>query len=110
MAALEIFDIIFYKYMRRIARICFVDVTDENFRVTIGTYSFAGSILFGLMSLLYTAIAQDFETALNSGSGWGIAVQVSCKKNYHRTAINYIPKIGSSEILYLCRLPISALT
>lgn len=75
MAALEIFDIYFYKYLKRTAKCCGCNFFDSDFRVTIHTALFAGSMVFGMICLSYTLATRDFDTALNSLFGWGIVLQ-----------------------------------
>lgn len=79
MAALQNFNTYFYNYIKKLSIICCIDVTDPNYRVWLGTYVFEGSIVIGALSLVYTVLNKDFETALNSVSGWGIVIQV---RNY----------------------------
>lgn len=76
MAALDIFDIYFNKYMKEVSTLCGFDITDRNYKPSKVTYFFGGSILIGMACLLYTVIAKDFEIALNAGFGFGITIQV----------------------------------
>lgn len=83
MAALQQFNTYFYKYVRTCGIICCVDLTDPNYRASLGTYVFEGSIVMAGISLVYTELYKDFESALNSASAWGIVIEVNFKLYNH---------------------------
>lgn len=77
MAALAMFDTYFYKYLGGIGIACGCNIYDPNFRVTLYTVLFIGSIVSAMICEIYMLVAKDFETALTSLFAWGIILQVS---------------------------------
>lgn len=76
MSALEIYEAVFYVYIKSIAKICFANFFDPNYKIRPGVYAYVMSGVIGISCLLYTVASRDRVTGLNACTGWGVLIQV----------------------------------
>lgn len=76
MEALQLFDWIYYRFVRRISQLCAADILQPNFRVSHCSRLFYGSVWVAVQSVFYTIWKYDTEHGLNATTTLALGAQV----------------------------------
>lgn len=85
MKSYEIFQTVFYKWIKSCAAVLACDILDENFKISLHTINTVIWVFSVMAFTLYTAYVYDFEMALKACTVFSLALQVSLSFIVERT-------------------------